>query len=148
MFNGIGTYYLNWEHCSDGTALATKWFAIFYLPVIPLRREQISVVSSGNDTVTTIPLLFTSYTLRDEYRVMGRVPMDWSRVVWTYVFAYLWMPILLAAPLLVIVPLGTWALKVDDLRIVMSFFTLCCFYGVLYVPGFLAHQLHKSRTGR
>ncbi len=73
--------------------------------------------------------------------------MDWKKVVWTYLYAYLWMPFLLAAPLLVLVPLGYWATKVDDLRIIMAFFALCALYAILYIGGLLAHQLHKTRTG-
>jgi hypothetical protein len=43
--NGIGTMLYGWRHQTDGTAFATKWFVLGYVPLIPLRRYHLRVVT-------------------------------------------------------------------------------------------------------
>jgi hypothetical protein len=44
-FNGIGTMLYGWRHEPDGTAFATKWFVLGYVPVIPLKRYHLRVLT-------------------------------------------------------------------------------------------------------
>ncbi len=41
--NGIGTLYYDWQANHDSTANATRWFVVFFLPVIPLQRVRLRV---------------------------------------------------------------------------------------------------------
>jgi hypothetical protein len=44
-FNGIGTMYHTWRHQVDGTAFAIKWFVLFCLPIVPLPRHHLRIVT-------------------------------------------------------------------------------------------------------
>src|SRR5262245_57841833 len=43
-FHGCGISYYGWRHADDGTAVATKWITVLWLPVFPLHRERIRVL--------------------------------------------------------------------------------------------------------
>jgi hypothetical protein len=94
--NGIGTLYYGWTHLPDGSAHATKWFVIAFLPVIPLSREHLRVITSG--TKPSFLSLRGSSDWHVGYHFHGKVPMDFLGVLVTYVKAYLLMPIVLFAP--------------------------------------------------
>lgn len=44
--NGFGTTRYDWTQRADGTSEATLWFVVFFFPVIPIRREHLSVVAT------------------------------------------------------------------------------------------------------
>ena len=37
--------YYGWRHLRDGTAIATKWFVVLWLPVLPLKRQHLRVLT-------------------------------------------------------------------------------------------------------
>ena len=42
---GFGFLPYGWRHAADGTATATKWLVALWLPLIPLRRERVRVLT-------------------------------------------------------------------------------------------------------
>ena len=82
--NGCGTQHYDWLHLPDGTACATKWFVLFFLPVIPLKREHLRVVDAS--------------ALRGTHYVLGKIPMHGIGIARTYMKAYLLVPLLLLGP--------------------------------------------------
>lgn len=45
--NGVGTMRYGWKHRPDGTAEATVWFVVAFIPLIPIRREHVRVIAPG-----------------------------------------------------------------------------------------------------
>jgi hypothetical protein len=82
--NGCGTQHYDWLHLPDGTACATKWFVLFFLPVIPLKREHLRVVDAS--------------ALRGTHYVLGKIPMHGIGIARTYMKAYLLAPLILLGP--------------------------------------------------
>ncbi len=78
--NGTGTiYYGRSDETDDGSYVATVWFAILFLPIVPLRSERIRLLSEH-----AIPGSFT----RRRLLVLGRVPLDWPKVWKTYLVGW------------------------------------------------------------
>ena len=105
-FNGIGTRLLGWRHHENGTATATVWFTIFFLPLFPMGRWR--VVSPTKDDfeptfsmrqLLTFLLPYKSPTLTIEYQFIGWLKISGREVLFTYAYAYLWLPFKIFLPL-------------------------------------------------
>jgi hypothetical protein len=96
--NGCGTLYYDWSHLPDGTAEATKWFVVAFLPLVPLRREHLQVITHGEKPSFLSLKSSSAWTV--QYQVFNVVPMSYYGVARTYAKAYLLLPIVLLAPLL------------------------------------------------
>lgn len=98
--NGIGVRYFGWKHLSDGTAEATQWFTVLYMPVAPIARHHLRVLTDPREES------FFSFrhglAVVTEYEVLDRIPIDWGNALRTYCSAYLLLPILLAAPMVLL----------------------------------------------
>lgn len=145
---GIGTNYLGWKVGQDDIPTATEWFVMFYLPIFPVARKRLYVVSL-EDHVGGIPGIGDTLTLAGEYRILEDLPIRISEVLWTYFFAYLLMPLVLLAPLLLIVPYFQWIEAQDKLKLhlghYLAFLLVILIYAILYVGGILAALLHRTR---
>ena len=82
--NGCGTLHYDWSHSDDGTSCATKWFVLFFFPIIPLKREHLRVENAGALGATHFPC--------------GQVPMQAYGVIRTYLKAYLLVPVVFLGP--------------------------------------------------
>jgi hypothetical protein len=107
-FNGIGTRLIGWNHRGDGTATATVWFTVFFLPVFPRSRfkllsprpEDFGPLTSAFQTAAMIflPVWRTSGT----YSFVERLALDGREVFLTYLRAYVLIPLALLAPMLLL----------------------------------------------
>jgi hypothetical protein len=77
--NGIGTRFYGWQRlrCADGSAYATRWFVVFYVPLIPLTRCRLKVLTDRADE----GLLGGAV---DDYEVLGGTPLAWGEVLRTW----------------------------------------------------------------
>ncbi|GAB5517639.1 MAG: hypothetical protein Rhob2KO_53640 [Rhodopirellula baltica] len=94
--NGVGTLYYDWKSNDDGTANATRWFVVFFLPVLPIRRERVRV---GNTEVKRSGVLDTILAatgngsgFETEIEVLERAPNSLFRILKTYLLAYVGVP--------------------------------------------------------
>jgi hypothetical protein len=152
-FNGIGTRLLGWTHHGDGTARATVWFTFVFLPVFPLSRYELDSPRASDfeprvSVGQALQGLGQDMRLTTSYRFTGRLPLSGGEVLGTYLYAYLWLPLKVFAPL---------ALLVAGMRAFLDFeggsATPVVVCGVLllawlgYVLFVMATLLHGSRGG-
>lgn len=102
-YGGFGSLYYGWRHRPDGTSTATKWLAVFYIPVVPLRRDHVKVLTDfENDRIGVQSLagglLGTALTQTDYFQVLERLPLSFSEVGLTYAKTFLGLPLLMAFP--------------------------------------------------
>jgi hypothetical protein len=111
--NGIGTLRYGWDHHPDGTASATLWFVIGFLPVVPLRRERLCVVSDGLEPSRAIDVAGAALGaavgvgtgFRSQLQVLQKEPIQLAGILRTYFFGFVVTPLLaFGAPLV-----GVWA---------------------------------------
>jgi hypothetical protein len=70
-FNGIGTtYHGRSDKGPDGSYIATEWFVVAYIPVIPIRSFRMRPVSGG-----TFAIVYSS----QKYEIEP-VPFHWKQV--------------------------------------------------------------------
>ena len=103
--NGFGTLYYGWRHAPDGTATATKWFALSWVPVIPLYREKLRVLTKFNAKRDTRPApggLGVSQI--DRFELLEALPLSAKEVAITLARTYIGIPALLVGPMLLLVP--------------------------------------------
>ena len=103
-FNGIGTRLIGWKHSEDGTATATVWFSLLYLPIFPYGRYRL-LSPRGEDfepgeTNLILRLMFHYRRMTIIYRFVERLPLSGDEILGMYLYAYLWVPLKLLAPLL------------------------------------------------
>jgi hypothetical protein len=79
---GVGTRFYGWKHHSDGTAHATQWFTLFYLPVVPLRRYGLRVLTdfAQKEPFMVVPSsgFFAGYPIGlqvDRFQLIERNPL-------------------------------------------------------------------------
>ncbi len=147
-FYGIGTNYLGWKVGEDGVPTATEWFVVFYLPIVPIGRKRLYVVSL-EDSVGGIPGINGTFTLSGKYRILEDLPIKFSEVLWTYFFGYVLVPLILMVPLLVIVPYFQWYDSQDKLKVTLvqdlTAIMLIVIFPMVYVGVILATLLHRTR---
>jgi len=74
-FNGIGTkYYGSTDKGPDGSYVATEWFVVVYVPLVPLRSLRMLPVSGGTNL-----LVYASQRFH-----VQQVPLHWRQVRNTY----------------------------------------------------------------
>lgn len=78
--NGIGTrHYGRSLESDDGSYVTTVWFAILFVPVVPLRSERILPLSSFDDGAGHV---------RVRYEVLGRVPFHWPEIARVFIIGW------------------------------------------------------------
>lgn len=88
--NGIGTVHLGVEEDQpDGTRWATYWVTFFFLPLLPLRRERLETYDSHTGGYT--------------YRVVERGSLRPSRLLRTWIFCWLFVPLMVGAPMVLLI---------------------------------------------
>lgn len=102
--NGFGTQFYDWEYLDNGQAEATSWLVAAFFPIIPLRRVRLRVHTSGQK-----PSFFSlksggSFQISyDELKTVANTP---ARIVRTDLKGWLLTPLILLAPLLVMMVLS------------------------------------------
>lgn len=151
--SGFGTMFYGWQHAEDGTAEVTQWAVALFLPVFPIKSLRIKmlndpdaepVVSVGSVLIAASP----HKELQDSYQVIERLPLRRDSVLRTLARAYLLLPLLLFAPLPLILLLG-WALqswKSTDWFLYLMGILLCSWAGYFFAA--IATVIHRARGGR
>ena len=82
-FNGIGTRLYGKRHYNgvDGSYIATKWFVIMFLPIVPLGSYK---VWRGNRTDSWLPM---TVGVKTTYPMVP-VKLNVEQVIKTYLVAY------------------------------------------------------------
>lgn len=105
-FQGIGTRFYGWNHQEGGTSHATQWFSLFFLPILPLKRYHLRVLTDFTRkepffVVPTEGFFAGSPTGMqvDEYQFIEQTPLVFSEVLRTVVTTYVFGPLLMAWPI-------------------------------------------------
>src|SRR5687768_5231220 len=117
--NGIGTTRYDWNHFPDGTAEATLWFVFAFLPVLPIKRQRLRVVSEGLDQPSAIGVGLATLGVAAGYaegfntrlELIGPVPMNWRGALRTYAYGYILVPLIALAVPVVVGWCGLWLLE-------------------------------------
>lgn len=96
--NGFGTLYYGWRHRDDGTATATRWVALCWLPVLPLGRHHLRVLTDFNRPDVSSGLGGLTLSLQDRYERLDTLRLSPREVALTYVKAYVGLPAVLVLP--------------------------------------------------
>jgi hypothetical protein len=150
-FQGIGTRLLGWTHHEDGTATATVWFTLLFLPILPLSRYALLSPRAEDfepaASVAQAAQGLGTMTLTTEYRFLERLPLSGGEVFGTYLFAYVLLPLKLFAPLAVLLSaMMLFGGRDSSTTTVVIFMLLLCAW-VGYAMFMLATQLRRSRGG-
>lgn len=106
--NGCGTMYYGWDHDEEDST-ATKWFTLFYVPIIPLGRSRLKVLTDfEKEKFLSSPSAFAAAVVgygsrTDLYQINENLPIAWSSVAVTYIKAYLLLPFLVVWPILFLI---------------------------------------------
>lgn len=105
--NGFGTVYYGWRHAADGTATATRWIALSWLPIFPLGRDHLRLLTAPRQPsplTGSLGGLLVGQVI--PYDLLARTPWRTEEVLRTLAAAYLGLPLLLAGPLALLAALG------------------------------------------
>jgi hypothetical protein len=84
--------YYGWRHAPDGTSEATEWITLCFLPLVPLRRHRLRVLtdfaSEPRWTDTQV----------NRFEILERSPLRFGESLRTYAKAYVLLPVVLLAP--------------------------------------------------
>lgn len=106
--NGFGTSLRGWNHQPDGTAFATSWVVFSYLPIVPLRRYHVRVLTDfGNEPFVPAPAPGAHFGISwvEPVAVLAPLPISWREIGLTYLRAYVLVPLLCIWPVAVGTPL-------------------------------------------
>jgi hypothetical protein len=109
--NGIGTMYYGWRHSENQPSTATKWFTLFYLPILPLGRYALEVLtdfSSENLVSTSSASSGGVATQYDYIKTISKTPLAWKEIARTYINAYILLPLLVTWPIPLIFVILPW----------------------------------------
>ena len=98
--NGFGTTYYGWRHQSDGTATATKWLTVSWLPVIPLGRQRLRVLSDLAKPELKSEALGLVVSQVDRYQYLEKLPLSAGELLLTLGKTYIGLPAILILPML------------------------------------------------
>jgi hypothetical protein len=114
--NGLGTMRYDWNARSDGTAEATLWFVIFFLPIVPLRREHLRVINAEVERAgflsTVAAFCGAGAGWKSQIEVLDSIPQSPWRVLRTYLMGFIGVPLVtFVGPMLLLVFGTTMFLK-------------------------------------
>ena len=102
--NGFGTQFYDWEYLDNGQAEATSWLVAAFFPLLPLRRVRLRVHTSGEKP--SFFSLNSGGSFQISYDELETVRNSPARIVRTYLKGWLLTPLILLAPLLVMIALS------------------------------------------
>ena len=152
-FNGTGTMYYGWRHHPDGTAAATKWFVLFWLPVIPLSPHSMRVLT---DFSQKEPFLKTedrgffagTPVQRTEYQLLGTGRILAPEVLSTYFWTYVLGALLVFWPLWLALAGGAFLDKNPSFRQSTAVLVIAVLLSVLILVNPIAVVLIALRRAR
>lgn len=102
--NGFGTQFYDWEYLRNGDAEATIWLVAAFFPIAPLRRVRLRVHTSGEKP--SFFALNSGGSFQISYDELETVPNSPARIARTYLKGWVLTPLILLAPLLVMIALS------------------------------------------
>jgi len=103
--DGFGTTYYGWRHFADGTATATKWLSVSWVPIFPLHRQRLRVRTDFQDPELKAEAGGLYVTQVDHFEFIEKLPLSAKEVAITLSKTYLGFPALFVLPMLVLVGL-------------------------------------------
>lgn len=148
--NGFGTLYYGWRHFQDGTSTATKWLALFYIPVIPLQRHTLKVLTDfTHEGVQVKPiaggLLGVSASQMNHYLIVKKTPLVLREAFITYLKTYVVLPILMFWPFCLAVLLGSAFAPLPDSFLLMAFSAVCTVSTLISALAWPIWAIRQSR---
>jgi hypothetical protein len=106
--NGFGNMFYGWKHQPGEDSSATKWLTIFYIPIVPLGRYRLKVLTDFNHEKTRIRATPVGMLASQENRfdILERTSLNWGEILRTYVSTFVGLPILMLGPFLVFLGLS------------------------------------------
>ena len=103
-FQGIGTNFYGWKHYKTMPSIATKWFVIFFFPVIPLARYRLRVLTDFENESHVVQggVLGGMPAQYDDFDIVAQTPLVLTEVLATYFNTYILGPVLLTWPVILI----------------------------------------------
>lgn len=103
-YHGCGVIRYGWRHAPDGTATATNWISVLWLPVIPIYRERLRVLTNFENDQENTEAVFGGIILEqvDRNQVLERQPLNSKGVGITLLKVYIGLPAYLVVPNLII----------------------------------------------
>lgn len=127
--NGIGTMFLGISPpAPDGSCTATVWFTLFFLPLIPLRRERIRFVEQQGSGFS--------------YQHVRREPHSPREILRTLLFCWFLIPAFAATPL-VFAAKPIWVALGVPTAVHIVYIVLCCLW-ILFVTLSVVRR-HEAR---
>jgi hypothetical protein len=126
--NGIGTfYYGDDDRRRDGSQVATLFAVLFFMPLVPLGTHRIkkSAIRGGSMNIQRIESL----------------PLKWDQILLTYLKCWVLTPLLLAAPLVLILLVG----KIDKALVTKSVLETFVWVWIVWVIGMATYLLGRVR---
>lgn len=150
--NGIGTRLLGWRHHEDGTATATVWLTVLFLPLFPMGRWRLlSPTKDDFEPTFSLPQLLsifsTSKSVTTEYAFVEWLKISGREVLFTYAYAYLWLPFKIFLPLWLLIHFTPWSGKDDGSMTSALIFGPLAMLWTGYVLVVLTRLLHQTRGG-
>ena len=101
--NGVGTMYYGWRHSTDRSATATLWFVFFWLPILPLQRHRLHVLTNLREVKHLTPFQALSAFLgaaeaveQTRYHILAKERVAISEILGTYAWTYVLAVVLIA----------------------------------------------------
>jgi hypothetical protein len=100
--NVFGTMFYGWKHQPGEYSSATKWLTVFYIPIFPVSRYKLIVLTDFHRESTQIRA--TPFGLmasqQNRFDISEKTSLSWSEVLRTYVKTFIGLPALMLGPLL------------------------------------------------
>jgi hypothetical protein len=95
--NGIGWTMMGLTRVDrDGNCFGTRWFTLFGLPILPLDRFYLKELGTQHESQGIRQTKSTS-----RYQVFGTAPLSVNELIRTYLYCWLFGPLIGAGPLVV-----------------------------------------------
>jgi len=101
--NGFGTMFYGWKHQAQESSSATKWLTVFYIPIVPLGRYRLKVLTDFGHEGTRLSASPVGLMASQENRfdITEKTALNWVEVLQTYAKTFIGLPLLMIAPFLV-----------------------------------------------
>jgi len=145
--DGFGLLYYGWRHRDDGTATATKWIAVCWLPVFPCYREHLQVLTDFKNDKIESQLGGLMVGQRDSFRIIERLPLSAKEVWITLAKTYLGLPLCYLVPMIIagIIAKGLGLLGLDGPNIVIPILGVGSAVGMFNFLLQIVRAIRRSR---
>ncbi len=120
---GCGTKFLGFSSRDEkGCNFATKWFVLFYWPIIPLKRYYLEIGGSNSSSAGV------TFTTSRSYTIFKTTRVHFLEVLMTYLYIYIVLPVCAVCPNAFI---SQWVKQ----QILPDWFSIVAVLSSIVVPG-------------